>query len=92
MADSVYQSVSSPPVGEATEVDGSPSEVFADEDLDTTESARGFAGMAGMAAAFLLAMAAGATAPAYGFRADLAAIIAAWQRTLITASFHSPWP
>ena len=41
--------------------------------------AREFAGSAGMAAAFLLAMAAGATAAAYVFRADLAAIIAAWQ-------------
>lgn len=77
-ADSVYQRVSSPPASEATPVYEPPSdEVYADEDLDTTESARGFAGMA---AAFLVAMAAGATAAAYVFRADLAAIIAAWQQ------------
>ena len=80
-AGSVYQGVNAPPAAAATAVDQSPAdEAFDEEDLDTTESARGFTGMAGMAAAFLLAMAAGATAAAYVFRADLAAIIAAWQQ------------
>jgi hypothetical protein len=77
-ADSVYQKVSSPHAGEAA-IDELPTdEDFAEEeDLNTTEATRG---LAGMAAAFLLAMAAGATAAAYVFRADLAAIIAAWQQ------------
>jgi hypothetical protein len=76
-ADSVYQKESSPAAGEATVDELSTDEDFAEQEVDTTEATRG---LAGMAAAFLLAMAAGATAAAYVFRADLAAIIAAWQQ------------
>jgi hypothetical protein len=81
-ADSGFQRVSSPPAGEAPAA-GEPlsDEVFTEEELDARASARAFAGTAGLAAAFLLAMAAGATAAAYVFRADLAALIAAWQQT-----------
>jgi hypothetical protein len=48
-----------------------------EEDLDEVESPRR---VAALAATFLLAMAAGATAAAYLFRDDLAAIFAAWQQ------------
>ena len=77
----MYQRVSSlPSARPQTSTNRHPTRSSHEEDLDTTESARGFAGTPGMAAAFLLAMAAGATAAAYVFRADLAAIIAAWQQ------------
>ena len=76
-AGSVFQKVSAPPAGEAAVDELTTDEDPAEEDLDTIEGTRG---LAGMAAALLLAMAAGATAAAYVFRADLAAIIAAWQQ------------
>ena len=55
-----------------------PADVLDEAVSEPTRSSRG---VFGLAAALLLLVAAGATAAAYLFRSDLAAILSAWQRT-----------